>query len=124
MLELSYEDLAKFIKTRPGISFVDLVNRYGESIKGQYALTLEDGQQNAVIIWPNLSERFCDVFNTLRSEGVFHLHTTSTIVYYVDGLVPNIPLYRKGSKKQEQWVPTVLYPGKEDLGKKGQCRCS
>ena len=119
------DNVEQFIKKLDYVSFANLQQEFPE--EGQpreYEIGLP--KLNAVYWW-NITETMIKVLNSLMDEGKIHMHTSSRLVYMIDGQIINLPIATRkpkgGSYKTQHWIPVTFRPGaicnnkKECLGK-------
>lgn len=65
-----------------------------------------------LVFWEGLTVECADAIAKLLSDKRILLTDVSSIIYIVDGIIPNMPLAKsppKGGYKKPHWVPTILW---------------
>ncbi len=100
------QDIPRLIKWRgDGLSFVELL-RYLPYLKGDCAITWE---YENVIVWQGVSATCVEVMRKLLGEQQIIVQNTMPLTYFIDGVVPKLPLARKlRNYKKPRWMPMTL----------------
>ena len=95
-----------------GTSFVEFLDVPGVSGDTDYIVANEPN----IVIWPGLSNEAIAALESLKARGLIAAVPTSPLVYFHDGMYPNLPIV-KGVKKYKtpHWLPVVF--GKTELGR-------
>lgn len=96
-----------------GVSFVEL-RRHLEMmmpVTGTMSLQVVPN----VVVWANMSERFCNAVAYLLQSRRIHYRATDVLVYVVDGGMLSLPILKRvppaSGTKTEYWIPVSLNPG-------------
>ena len=97
-------DLVKLIKNKKGVSYVE-IEIYFDEIGFDYERTLSicGGNEN-IIMWDGWNEQACRLIHELINNRLVEIQPTNEIIYYIDGKILTIPVYR-GDKPYTQWLP-------------------
>lgn len=117
-LDEMVEDMLWYVG-RDWVTYKELMGRYGEQSKGDY----DHGVPALnIIFWGGMSEVFVEAVEALslmrpHEEGLvrrIHPHPSSSLVYFMDGGVLDLPLVNrppKGGYKELHWAPLSFRPG-------------
>ena len=103
--------MRELIRSRDYVSFVEFSKL--EGAKGPYELMFS--KLGNVMLWGNLSEEFCDAYDTMIHDGEMHMVPASLMVYLVDGAGYKLPIAKGLRKyKKKHWLPVTFRPGRLD----------
>lgn len=97
-------ELVKLIKHETRVSLVEIEN-YFEEINFDYRGSIVICRNNDnTIIWDGWNEQACRLIHELINNRLVEIQPTNEIIYYIDGKILTIPVYR-GNKSYTQWLP-------------------
>lgn len=105
------DEIFRLIKRRQHVSFAELVRKIPGFDGGNVDL-LSEGVEN-IVFWTGISEQALQALNSLHAQKKIFKHPSSTLVYFIDGMVLNLPVAkRKREYKTQHWCPITLctYP--------------
>ena len=97
-------DLVKLIKHKKGVSFVEIeiyFDEVGFNYNGDIAMC--KGNEN-IVFWNGWNEQACNLIHELLASKVITLQPTDVLIYYIDGKVLTLPVY-KSKRSYTQWLP-------------------
>lgn len=103
-------DLLNFIRTKRQVSFAQLQKRI-PSFSGNQPLAL--GEDSNIILWSGVSAEAVKALQELLEEKLIKIERTTHLVYFIDGIVPRLPLVKRPPScgyKSKHWLPVVLNP--------------
>lgn len=103
--------IAAFVKSKEGVSFVELERNFEKYCKTQGEIALTMPRYENLILWVGLSEGFANDLQAAISEKLIFPHATHPILYLIDGRVPTFPVAKRIPKKGYQaphWLPIVF----------------
>ena len=107
------KDIYDLIKDKnEHVSFAQM-QKYIPGFEGEYSFG--KGEYN-IWFWFNCSWEATIALKSLMGKGKIHIHPTEALVYYVDGLVPDVPIATSDRNyKEERWLPVTIctYPWEE-----------
>ena len=96
-------DLVKLIKHKKGVSFVE-IEIYFDEVGFNYNGDI--GNEN-IVVWNAWNEQACNLIHDLLASKVITLQPTDVLIYYIDGKVLTLPVY-KSKRSYAQWLPVEL----------------
>lgn len=103
--------MRELIRSRDYVSFVEFSKL--EGAKGPYELMFRP--LGNTMLWGNLSEEFCDAYDTMIHNDEMHMVPTVLMVYLIDGAGYDLPIAKGLRKyKTKHWLPVTFRPGKVD----------
>ena len=109
-IEQMKQDILWYVAQYDYVSLAELARRYGAQAQGDHAIEIQEN----LLIWANISGTFSDALLQLRKEGAIHIHPSSVLVYFVDGMTLKFPIAKRpppGGYKEPHWIPVTLRPG-------------
>jgi len=103
-------DLLNFICTKRQVSFAQLQKRI-PSFSGNQTIALEVDRN--IILWSGVSAEIVKALQELLEEKLIKVERTSHLIYFIDGIVPRLPLVKRLPScgyKSQHWLPVVLNP--------------
>lgn len=98
-------DLVKLIKHKKDVSFVEIENYFDEiGFKYQGDISICRKNEN-IIFWSGWNTRATELLYDLLNSELITMRPTTKLIYFIDGKVLTLPVYYKGSKPYEQWLP-------------------
>jgi hypothetical protein len=89
------------------VSFAELERRV-DGFSGDQGMFVEPWN---IVLWPCLSREAFDALKELQDQKLIVADPTSTLTYFIDGMVPNLPIVKaKRRYKKPHWAPVVLNP--------------
>jgi hypothetical protein len=110
--------LLALVEQRDYVSMVEVTRELPETVGDLAWCSAEDEN---IIFWNGVSPAFLDALRTLREREVVRFTPGSTLSYFVDGAVPNMPVAKhppKGGYRTPHWLPVYLRPGPAKAAKK------
>lgn len=102
------EQIIRFIRQKGnGVSFFEFQQEFG---KGEYCIFLEKPN---LVIWPWLTEAFCEAVTTLKNEKILTYRATTPMTYVLEAApIPELPVAEKSPKRHNyttpHWIPTLV----------------
>lgn len=106
------DGLVEFIGARDHVSWVELVQqmeRLGVDTEGDGTVELTDCPN--LCLWLGLSDRAIEIVASGYFRARVELHPSDSLVYLMDGGIPNLPIAKKPPKNGYStlhWAPTVM----------------
>ena len=97
-------DLVKLIKRKKNVTLVDIENYFNEvgfNYNGDIAMCR--GNEN-IVFWNGWNEQAFNLIHELLASKVITLQPTDVLIYYIDGKVLTLPVY-KSKRSYAQWLP-------------------
>ena len=97
-------DLVKLIKNKKGVSFVEIeiyFDEVGFNYNGDIAMCRD---HENIVFWNGWNEQACNLIHELLASKVITLQPTDVLIYYIDGKVLTLPVY-KSKRSCTQWLP-------------------
>lgn len=98
-------DLLKLIKTKKGVSYVEIENFFEENnydYKGTESQYIKDTN---IILWGAWNPDANEMIEELLNDKLITITPTPMWVYLVDGKILDIPLYKGRKSKSDRWLP-------------------
>lgn len=90
------------------VTFAELTRLKG--VDGGLGLVLRDPVRNIeTVLWSGLSTEALDAIEELCREKVIAMTECTTLVYFVDGAVPQLPVLTKAAMRKKRRVKTGVY---------------
>lgn len=103
-LDLTEDNIMKFIREQDYISFAELMRKFKET-EGDWYTAIQEN----IFVWCNMSKKMTEILGKMRSEGKIYYRPSSILIYLVDGMVPDMPIATKGNGyKKPHWLPCTL----------------
>jgi|AGTN01.1.fsa_nt_gi hypothetical protein len=103
------DDIREYVFTYDHVSYVELENRFGEQVIGEYAIYLDNKGSSNMLIWTGMSEELSMAIQELVAEQKIEHLPCSAVVYGLDGRILALPVATKIKKyTTPHWLPCVL----------------
>lgn len=106
--ELTVENVIAFIKDLGGgVSFVELKNHFRDT-SGNKQFCIRGNSYSNIVIWSDMSEKFCDVMENVEASDEIEMLPTNPIVYASDGMMLKLPIAESMIHyKSPRWLPVA-----------------
>lgn len=104
MTELEKKILQRIRDIGGGVSFAEL-----HSIEGFAGDTAFGSEDKNIWYWFSCSEEATEALDYLLATGLIRLKPASSLVYALDGMLPEVPIAQQSrAYKKPHWLPVVL----------------
>jgi hypothetical protein len=91
-----------------------------EGFAGTHQLMLDAPGSSNILVWSRISQDAADALQALMAAGECYLKGTTTLTYWVDGMMLDLPLARQRRHyKKPYWCPCVLKLGRPPANRRG-----
>lgn len=97
-------ELVALIKKRTGVSFVEIEDYFEEKGFEYRGSILICRNNENIVIWDGWNKKASDLIHELLESNLIRMTPTDELVYYVDGKILTLPIYR-GKRLFKQWLP-------------------
>jgi len=112
-LEEFKDDICLYVKLYDWVSIAELKRRYGPQAQGEYSLNLPRSPN--ILLFAGVSGLFCKALEEVILEKRIHPHSSSYLVYLIDGEILRLPLAQRmpaaGDYKSPHWLPVTFRYG-------------